>query len=204
MLLVVGGNTGSRGSTGFEVQRGIREGERLTGKVAEVRFLEGLRASDGVASSVGLVVARGGDEEEAMFGIGAIRLEPALSNVTGMLMGWVTGPFAGGEASGDGRTAVEDLEVDFGLREVSVGATGGGVKDGSVVLWFAKRAVGAKEGGGCGGQIAEAGWVDDGGDAVPLFVFGHEDGANQVLVELNGEDCVQFTGSSESKQIEPY
>ena len=39
---------------------------------------------------------------------------------------------------------------------------------------------------------------------MPLFVFGHEDGADQVLVELNGEDCVEFVGSAESDQIEAY
>ncbi len=144
----------------------------------------------GSSVAVGLVVARGGDEKEAMFGIGAIRLEPALSNVAGMLMGGITGPLVGGEAGGDGGTAVEDPEVDFGLGEVSIGTGGGGVKDRSVALRVLERAVGTKEGVGGGGRIGEAGWVDDGGDAVPLFVFRHEDGTHYVLVKFNGEDCV--------------
>ena len=54
-------------------------------------------------------------------------------------MGGVAGAFAGGEAGGDGGTAVEDSQVDFGLSEVSVGAGGGGVIDGSVMLRLTKR-----------------------------------------------------------------
>ena len=139
------GDTGSGGATGFEVKSGIREGEGLAGKVAETGLLEGLRVSYGVAGSVGFVVARSSDEKETMFGIGAIRLEPALSNVTGMLMRRITHAFARGETGGDGGMAVEDPEVDFGLREVPVGAAGSGMKDGSVMLRFVKRAIGAKE-----------------------------------------------------------
>ena len=54
------------GAGGFEVQGGVGEGEGLAGEVAEVGVLEGFRVSDGIASFVGLIVARGGDEQEAM------------------------------------------------------------------------------------------------------------------------------------------
>ena len=134
VLRIVRSEAGGGGSGGFEVQGGVGEGEGLAGEGAEMRFLERFGVSDGIAGFVGLFVAGGGDEQEAMFGIGGIRLEPALGDVAGMLVGGVAGAFVGGEAGGDGGVAVEDAEVDFGLGEVSVGAVGGGVEDGGVML----------------------------------------------------------------------
>ena len=117
-------------------------------------------------------------------------------------MGGVAGTFVGGEAGGNRGVAVEDTEVNFGLREVSVGAIGGGVEDGGVMLRLAEGAVGAQKRGGGGGRIAEAGWIHDGGDAVPLIVFRHQDGADEVLVEFNGKDRVEFVGGAEGQEVE--
>ena len=163
--------------------------------------LEGFGVCDGVACVVRLVVAGGGDEQEAMRGVGGIGLEPALGDVAGMLMGGIAGALVGGEAGGDGGVAVEDAEVNFGFGEVSVEAIGGGVEDGGVTLWSQKGAVGAQEGGGSCGGVAEGGWVEERGDVTPLVICRHEDGADNVLVEFDGEDGVEFVGVAERQEV---
>ena len=164
--------------------------------------LKGLGVRDGVACVAGLVVAGGGDEQETVRGVGGIGLEPALRDIAGALMRGVAGALVGGEAGGDGGVAVEDAEVDFGFGEVSVEAVGGGVEDGGVTLWGQERAVGAQEGGGSCGGVAEGGWVEKGGDATPLVIYRHEDGAENVLVEFDGEDGVEFVGVAERQEVE--
>jgi len=184
------------------VQGGIGEGEGLAGKVAEVGFFEGLCVGDGIAGVVGLIVTGGGDEQEAMLGVGGIGLEPALGDLARIVMGGIAGAFVRGEADGDGGVAVKDAEVDFGFGEVSVGAGGGGVEDGGVTLRLLQRAVGAKVGIGSDGRVAEVGWINDRGDAMPLFVLRYEDGTDQVLVEFNGENRVEIIRGAEGDEIE--
>ena len=37
---------------------------------------------------------------------------------------------------------------------------------------------------------------------MPLLVFRHEDGADEVLVEFDGEDGVEFVGGAEGQEVE--
>lgn len=186
---------------GLEVLGGVGEGEGLAGEGAEVRGLEGLGAGDGISGFGGLHVTGCGDEQESVLGVCGVGLEPALGEVAWVLMGGVAGAFGGGEAGGDDGMAVEDAEVGFVLCEVAIGALGDGVEDGGVVLVLQERAVGMQEGRWRCGGIAEGSGVAEGGDAVPLAVLGHEDGADQVLVELYGQDGVELGGVAEGYEV---
>jgi hypothetical protein len=166
-----------------------------------VRFLEGLRVGYGIAGLFRFIVSRRGDEQEAVFRIGCIRLQPALGDVAGMLMGGITAAFARDESRGDGGVAVEDAQMDFSLGYVAVRACGG-AEDGSVMLRVAKRALGVKEARSADRRIVEIRRINGSGDAMPLFVFRHEDGANQMLVQFDGEDCIKLVRGTEGDEIQ--
>ena len=146
----------------------------------------------------------GGDEKEVVFGTGGVGLEPALGDVAGLLMRGVAGALEGGEAGGDGGVGAEDAEVNFGLGEVSVGSVGGGVKDDGVAQGIEEGAVGAHEGVGIRRGIGKGGGIDGRGDAVPLFVFRHQDGCDDVLVEFDCEDGVEFVAVAEGNEVKSH
>lgn len=58
-----------------------------------------------------------------------------------------------------------------------------------------------KRGGRWAGVVAEGGGVDKGGNAVPLVVLGHQNGADEVLVEFDGQDRVEFGGIAEGYEV---
>ena len=203
MLGVVRDEAGSGVGGGLEAETGVREGEGLACEGAEAGVLEGLCMSDGVSGFVGPIVAGGDDEEEAAVGAGGVGLEPALGDVAGLLMGGVAGALEGGEAGGDGGVSVEDAEVDFGLGEVPAGAVGGGVKEGGVAQGVEEGADSAQEGVWIRGGIAEGCGIEGRGDAVPLFVFRHQDGGDEVLVEFDGEEGVEFVAVAEGDEVKP-
>ena len=201
LVLVAGGEAGGGRGGGFEVQGGIGEGEGLAGEVVEVRFFERFRARYRIPGLIGPVMAGRGHEQEAMLGIGRVGLQPAFGDVAGMLVRGVAGAFIRGEAGGDDGVAVQDADMDFGLGKVSIG-TGGGVEDSGEMLRFTQRAIGAKEGSGGGESGVEIRWINRRRDAVPLFLFGQEDGADEMLVEFDGEDGIELTRRAEGDEIE--
>ncbi len=75
------------------------------------------------------------------------------------------------------------------------------MEDGSVVLLLKERAVDAKEGRRTCAGVSEGGLVENSGDAVPVAIFGNEDGADDVLVELYGKDGVELVGGAEIDEV---
>jgi len=57
---------------------------------------------------------------------------------------------------------------------------------------------------GCwrGCSVGEGGGVEDAGDMVPFAVYGHQDGADEVLVEFDGKNGVEFGGVAEGNEVE--
>jgi hypothetical protein len=53
-----------------------------------------------------------------------------------------------------------------------------------------------------GGGVVEVGGVEHGGDALPLAFVGQEDCADDVLVELDGQDGVQVVVGTEWNEVQ--
>ena len=205
---------GPGGCGGVEVLGGVGVLEGLAGEAAQVGGLEGVGVVERAGCVLGAETSGGGDQGEALGGVGGVWLEPAAQDgasgrgrgvFVGRGSGWwwrVAVAHGRDEAHGDDGVLVEDAEVGFVLGVVALGIGYVGVEDGAIAVAFEQRAGGADEGGrGCAGVVEGVG-DEDGGDATPVVAVGDEDGGDDVLVEFDGEDGIEVGVVAERGELQ--
>ena len=201
-------DTGSAVGGGLEVLGGFGEDERLTGELAQAGEPVVAGAGERVVVVVGGDVAGARDPGDGGEGIAGVRLEPALDDLAGLvrraeLAGDVALARAGDEADHDRGVAVDDAEIGFVFGEVAVGAVDGSVVDGAVAAGLKPRPKRAHE----VGRGRRAG-IEGGGEAESCHPapgaggFGDEYGAEDVLIEFDGQQGIELVGVAELHHVQ--
>ena len=147
--------------------------------------------------------AGGSDEDGGAVALRRFALQPALGEVAvtvwrvGLEMRGFADALGRSKADGDSGVAVEDVQVGLVLGEVAVGRDRDGVEDRRVVVRADERAHGAKKGAEVRGRVGEVGGVGNRANAAPCASGGNEDRADEMKIELDGEDRVELAGVAE-------